>query len=554
MATSQEFSKVVTFNQNAGGINFFILGTSTSQVTFNGNGTYTGVWIVYSDCWFTTLDENNNIIYDGFGQPLNRWYYRDNGGNGTFSGTGDQYTFNGRTADGVTAIYGTGTFSNNRTIVNEAITLDVPGIGLVQGNGYGHYDTDVIGDSSDNTINGDTGFDHLEGAGGNDHINGDLGNDYLQGDDGNDTLVGGNGNDELHGGVGNDALYIGQGSDIAYGGDGTDTVYISGALADYSVYTYSALTPVSDSITSSNASVSSTKHIQLLDKDGNSFNFSDAETIVFGENDQTLSIDNNGLLKGSGSDKKDNITGSATADFIYSGESDDKVYGKDGSDEINGGAGKDSLDGGLGNDRLDGATGDDVLTGGAGNDTYIVNSTKDKVTEKPNQGLDTVISTATYTLANNIEDLSLSGTAVINATGNALANTLVGNTTDNTINGASGNDTLTGGQGNDTFAFNSKLGASNIDTITDFTSGADKIALDDAIFIKIKGMSNLTDNLYIQSIPGISTQDSNDYLFYDFESGRLYYDADGSGAKSVAVVIAIVGSATEITAVDFVIV
>ena len=99
-----------------------------------------------------------------------------------------------------------------------------------------------------------------------------------------------------------------------------------------------------------------------------------------------------------------------------------------------------------------------------------------------------------------------------------------------------------------------KLGPINIDTITDFTSGTDKIAIDDAIFTKLKNVKNLSDNLYIQRIPGIGTQGTKDYLFYDFESGQLYYDADGSGTRSAAVMIAIIGSATEIAATDFMII
>ncbi len=58
-------------------------------------------------------------------------------------------------------------------------------------------------------------------------------------------------------------------------------------------------------------------------------------------------------------------------------------------------------------------------------------------------------------------------------------------------------------------------------------------------------------NLYVQTIVGISTQDTNDYLFYDFESGGLYYDADGSGAKA-AVQVAIIGTGgASLTANDF---
>jgi Ca2+-binding RTX toxin-like protein len=140
---------------------------------------------------------------------------------------------------------------------------------------------------------------------------------------------------------------------------------------------------------------------------------------------------------------------------------------------------------------------------------------------------------------------------ISNIKGTNASNIIVAGIGNDTISGGLGNDTLTGGDGNDTFAFNSKLGSTNIDTITDFSAGIDKIALDDAIFTKLKGDKDLSDNLYIQSIPGISTQDTNDYLFYDFESGQLYYDADGSGTKSVAVMIAIIGSATEIAAADF---
>lgn len=230
------------------------------------------------------------------------------------------------------------------------------------------------------------------------------------------------------------------------------------------------------------------------------------------------------------------------------------VVGTADNDEIYGYAGKDSLTGLAGNDTLDGGTGNDTMIGGLGDDTYYVDVAKDAVTEKANEGTDAIISTVTYTLANNVENLTLSGSSAINAAGNSTNNIVIGNSAANSINGGLGSDTLTGGTGNDTFIFNSKLGSTNIDTITDFTSGRDKIALDDAIFTKLKGDKDLSDNLYIQSIPGTSTQDTNDYLFYDFESGRLYYDADGSGTKSIAVVIAIIGSATEIAATDFVII
>ena len=247
------------------------------------------------------------------------------------------------------------------------------------------------------------------------------------------------------------------------------------------------------------------------------------------------------------------LNGSAGNETLTGTDRNDKMFGFDGDDIINGLAGDDTLDGGNGNDTLDGGDGNDIMIGGVGNDTYFVDATKDVVTEKSNQGTDTVISSITYTLANNVENLTLSGLSAINGTGNSLSNIIAGNSADNTINSGLGNDTITGGDGNDTFVFSTKPSITNIDTITDFTSGTDKIALDDAIFTKLKDIVNLADILYIQRIPIISTQDSNDCIVYDLATGKLYYDADGPG-KGLAVEFATLTGMPTLSAFDFVIV
>ena len=90
------------------------------------------------------------------------------------------------------------------------------------------------------------------------------------------------------------------------------------------------------------------------------------------------------------------------------------------------------------------------MIGGAGNDTYVVDNTADVVTENPSEGTDLVQSSVTYTLAANVENLTLTGTTAINGTGNALDNVLTGNTAANTLTGGAGNDTLSGGTGADT--------------------------------------------------------------------------------------------------------
>ncbi|MCP3460039.1 Ig-like domain-containing protein [Bradyrhizobium sp. CCGUVB23] len=136
---------------------------------------------------------------------------------------------------------------------------------------------------------------------------------------------------------------------------------------------------------------------------------------------------------------------------------------------IAGTADADTLTGTSGNDLLGGAGGADTMTGGLGDDTYIVTDPGAKVIEGYGGGVDTVMSSVSYTLPDYVENLTLTGSAAINGTGNSEANIIIGNDAANVITGGLGNDILTGGGGADTFIINPGDGS---DIITDFTPGS----------------------------------------------------------------------------------
>jgi Ca2+-binding RTX toxin-like protein len=147
----------------------------------------------------------------------------------------------------------------------------------------------------------------------------------------------------------------------------------------------------------------------------------------------------------------DEISGS----FITGTSNDDNLIGTVNNDIIIGLAG---------NDKLDGKAGSDNLQGGTGNDIYTIDNLGDIVTENLNEGTDTVRSYITYTLGNNLENLTLLGGSNLSSTGNELNNTLLGNNGNNTLIGGAGNDildgqagsdTMQGGLGNDTYTLSS---------------------------------------------------------------------------------------------------
>ncbi|MDS3859528.1 calcium-binding protein [Thermosynechococcaceae cyanobacterium BACA0444] len=122
-----------------------------------------------------------------------------------------------------------------------------------------------------------------------------------------------------------------------------------------------------------------------------------------------------------------------------------------GTGNINGigNTGNNSIIGNAGNNILNGSVGSDWAAGAAGNDTYIVDNAGDKVVESANEGIDIIQASVSYILTPHVENLTLTGTAAINGTGNDLNNTILGNGANNTLTGEAGDDLLNGGAGAD---------------------------------------------------------------------------------------------------------
>lgn len=135
-----------------------------------------------------------------------------------------------------------------------------------------------------------------------------------------------------------------------------------------------------------------------------------------------------------------NGTGNGFDNVIVGNHSNNTLLGLSGNDLLNGGGGDDSLDGGEGSDSM---------FGGLDNDIYEVDNIADAVTEYTDEGIDTVNSSISYVLGENLENLNLTGSDEISGTGNSLDNVIVGNNANNMLYGLAGNDTLVGDVGND---------------------------------------------------------------------------------------------------------
>lgn len=286
-----------------------------------------------------------------------------------------------------------------------------------------------------------------------------------------------------------------------------------------------------------------------------------------------------------GSNYADDIGGTAHGDRIEGFGGDDWIWGYGGNDRLFGGSGDDVLIGGSGHDDLYGGSGADDMEGGTGDDDYFVDSTGDGVLEYGGEGIDLVHTTLDeYALPLHVEQLIFDGYGDFTGYGNSQANRITGFDGDDQLSGfggadvlvggrgdddlygdfgsdrlnggsgldwllgGAGNDVLTGGAGADEFHFDSRLNSStNVDRITDFQVGSDAILLDTDVFTRV-GLGTLGEGAFVE---GTRARDAGDRILYDQDSGRIFYDADGTGGAA-AHLFAIVTPGTDLIASDFI--
>ncbi|BBH40502.1 hypothetical protein myaer102_30630 [Microcystis viridis NIES-102] len=472
------------------------------------------------------------------------------------------------TLTGTTNINGTGNAANNIITGNSGNNILNGGTGidtLIGGLGNDTYQVDTTTDTI--TENANQGTDTVQSSvtytlgnnlenltlTGTANINGtgNTLNNIITGNSGNNILNGATGIDTLIGGLGNDTYQVDTTTDTITenANQGTDTVQSS--------VTYTLGNNLENLTLTGTANINGTGNTLNNIITGNSGNNilnggTGIDTLIGGLGNDTYQVDTTtDTITENANQGTDTVQSSVT----YTLGNNLENLTLTGTANINGTGNtlNNIITGNSGNNILNGATGIDTLIGGLGNDTYQVDTTTDTITENANQGTDTVQSSVTYTLGNNLENLTLTGTANINGTGNTLNNIITGNSGKNTLTGSAGNDTLIGGTGNDTITggaggdrFTFKNPNQGIDTITDFLSSqGDKITVSAAGFGG--GLAAGVAITAAQFVLGTTALNASNRFIYNTITGGLFFDGDGTGTLA-AIQIATLSSKPTLTA------
>jgi Ca2+-binding RTX toxin-like protein len=381
------------------------------------------------------------------------------------------------------------------------------------------------GDGSNDNWSGGAFAEQLTGSSGSDVLKGNGGNDAITGGDGGDDLYGGIGIDKIFGGTGNDELFGDSSGDYLYGEDGTDT--LSGG--------------------SSNDVLNGGAGADTLIGDTGS-DWASYSTAIAGVK---------AYLSAPGSNTGDALGDTYTSIENLSGSKfSDALAGNSSANKLKGGGGKDTLSGGSGNDVLNGGTSADKLSGGKGTDYASYADAK--------AGVKAYLSKPSSNRGEATGDTYSSIEALV---GSKFTDTLTGNAGTNTINGAGGNDLLSGGSGNDflqggtgkdrmsggsgadKFYYGSKIEAG--DTITSFSSADYFVFKGSAFGISKKGP--LSSSAFWANKTGLA-HDTSDRFILETDTGKLFYDSNGSASGGTKLLIADVDGTFTMSSADILIV
>ncbi len=321
---------------------------------------------------------------------------------------------------------------------------------------------------------------------------------------GHDLLTGGLGADRMLGGAGNDTYII---DDAATGRSRPTTAPPTTAARTWSSRTSRStwgtfienLTLIGGAMV--NATGNELNNILTGNTNDNVLNGGlGADTMAGGKGNDTYFVDNVGdvVVENANEGTKDKVIASIA--YTLTDNAENLTVTGTGDFSIAGNALNNIIVGNSGNNLIDGGAGGDHMFGGAGNDTYIVDNDNDRVSEQldgthDDGGVDTVMAGVTYHIFSFVENLTLTGTADINGTGNQFDNVLVGNSGNNVLNGQIGADTMSGGLGNDGYIVDNSgdIVIENADEGTDKVSASISYALTDNVEnLALTGTQNLT--------------------------------------------------------------
>lgn len=387
------------------------------------------------------------------------------------------------------------------------------------------------------------------------------GNDLLYLDERDDTVAGGLGRDEIHGGLGSDTYLFAL-------GDGEDLIVETASPTDRNVLRFTdGILPDDIQISRDGRNLqlshrNGTDRVTLKDwfsedekrplarvefADGSVWTGEDwyrAALSVSGtkERDYLDGLEGSDTLSGLGGD--DVLDGYGGDDWLAGGPGDDRLYGSAGNDELHGASGEDRLYGGDGNDTLVGGAGADTLEGDDGDDLYHADAL-DKLVEYADGGTDTVMTSDSWTLGENFEDLVLVGNRAVQGIGNALDNRLRGNDAanrltggagadflwgrggDDVLDGGAGNDTLVGDRGNDGYLFGRGYGRDTIVENDNTVGNLDSVRLLDGVSADQLWFRRLDEHLDVQVAGTTDSLQIKDWYKGDAHRVERFTTADG---------------------------